>query len=244
MDDPGDEEHALTITATIEYYEITADGNLIHQPPLSTSITLSVKPDSQFDDQTVSEGEYISASMKPEYVDDDFNLYLYDPNGTLRDSSELGAGQTETVSTTADIEGYWKLNVDPTHDNGFYRLKINIYISSGECPILYVWNGTDQVSEGLLSIHNSDGIDIVYNHTLVPQSENGAYLLRLVEHPQTISHIDQVKLYAIIEEKTLNGKKLIELPLIYAWHSEYGNVLSQLLLSDYWKTEILGRRLE
>jgi hypothetical protein len=33
---------------------------------------------------------------------------------------------------------------------------------------------------------------------------------------------------------------VIELPLIWAWHSEYGNVLSQLLFSDHWKTDTLG----
>jgi len=64
---------------------------------------------------------------------------------------------------------------------------------------------------------------------------NDEYLLRLIEHPQTISHIDQVRLFAILEDKTL-----IELPLILAIHSENGDVLPQLLSSDDWKTDILG----
>jgi len=89
----------------------------------------------------------------------------------------------------------------------------------------------------LLDIHNPEGEDVVYQHTLVstPQSVNGAYLMRLTEHPQTHSYIDQVKLYAMLEDGMM-----IKLPLIYAWHSEDGNVLPQLLFSDEWKTDTLG----
>lgn len=110
----------------------------------------------------------------------------------------------------------------------------------GGCPILSVWNGTDYFEEGLLDIHNSDGVDVTYEHTLVttPQRENGAYLLRLTEHPQTHSYIDEVKLYAIFEDGTMK-----ELPLIWAWHSEDGNVLPQLLHSDDWKADTLGADL-
>jgi len=107
----------------------------------------------------------------------------------------------------------------------------------GGCPILYVYDGTEYVCEGLLNIHNPKGMDVVYRHTLTaaPKRVKGTYLFRLVEHPQTISHIDQVKLYAILKDGTT-----IELPLIYAWHSDYGNVLPQLLFSDEWKVEELG----
>ncbi|NWF87036.1 hypothetical protein HXY32_04425 [Candidatus Bathyarchaeota archaeon] len=107
----------------------------------------------------------------------------------------------------------------------------------GGCPILYVYDGSEYIHEGLLDIHDPDGIDVTTNHTLVttPMRVQSAYRLRLIEHPQTISHIDQVKLYAILPDETL-----IELQLIGAWHSEYGNVLPQLLFSDGWKTETLG----
>ena len=120
----------------------------------------------------------------------------------------------------------------------FYNLYVNVYYpSGGGCPILYVWNGSDYAYEGLLNIHNPDGVDVIINHTLVtmPAWVNGVYKLRLVEHPQTHSQIDQVKLYAILEDS-----EAVKLPLIYAWHSEYGNILPQLLLSDEWKTETLG----
>jgi len=49
------------------------------------------------------------------------------------------------------------------------------------------------------------------------------------------SYIDQVKLYAILEDGNMK-----ELPLIYAWHSEDGNVLPQLLHSDEWKADTVG----
>jgi len=110
-------------------------------------------------------------------------------------------------------------------------------VTGGGCPILSVWNGTDYYEEGLLDIHNPEGIDLITNHTLVstPQRLDGAYLMRLTEHPLTHSYIDEVKLYATTENGTT-----IELPLIWARHSEYGNVLPQLLFSDEWKTETLG----
>ena len=109
--------------------------------------------------------------------------------------------------------------------------------SGGGCPILHVYNGSSYINEGLLDIHNPEGIDITRNHTLTttPKPSYGLYLIRLVEHPQTISHIDQVKLYAILEDETT-----LQLPLLWAWHSEYGFVLPRLLFSDNWKTETLG----
>jgi len=109
----------------------------------------------------------------------------------------------------------------------------------GGCPILSVYDG-EYVEEGLLNIHNPEGIDVVYQHTLVttPQRVNGAYWLRLTEHHQTHSYMDEVNLYAILEDGTN-----IKLPLVYACHSEDGNVLPQLLHSDDWKADTLGAEL-
>ncbi|MGB9694232.1 MAG: hypothetical protein ACPLYF_05250 [Fervidobacterium sp.] len=110
----------------------------------------------------------------------------------------------------------------------------------GGCPILYVFDGEEYVEEGLLNIHNPNGTDVTAFHTLRtrPQTVHNTLMLRLVEHPQTHSYIDQVKLYAELE----NGQ-LIELKLVSATHSEYGNVLPQLLFSDDWKTDALGADL-
>ena len=54
----------------------------------------------------------------------------------------------------------------------------------------------------------------------------------MTEHPQTHSYIDQVKLFATLEDGTT-----IQLPLISAVHSEHGNVLPQLLRSDDVRTD-------
>jgi hypothetical protein len=107
----------------------------------------------------------------------------------------------------------------------------------GGCPMLSVYDGTDYVEEGLLDIHNPEGVDMVYEHTLVttPERADGAHLMRLTEHPKTHSFIDQVKLYAMLEDGTMK-----ELPLTWAWHSEDGNVLPQLLHSDEWKADTSG----
>ena len=117
---------------------------------------------------------------------------------------------------------------------------LKAYFKEKYCPILFVWNGTDYDEEGLLNIHDPDGIDLVYNHTLItePAWAKGRYQFRLVEHQKTHSYIDQVKLYATLEDGTE-----IELPLTYGWHSEHGNLLPQLLFSDEWKTDILGADL-
>lgn len=111
------------------------------------------------------------------------------------------------------------------------------YTYGGGCPILSVFDGSKYVTEGLLDIHNPYGEDVIKEHILstTPEQVNHAYLLKLTEHPETHSYIDQVKLYAVLQDG-----KVVERPLIWAQHSEYGNVLPQLLLSDDWKTETIG----
>lgn len=102
------------------------------------------------------------------------------------------------------------------------------------CPRLYVYNGTQYVPQGLLNIHANS--DVVTSHVLnvTPATVYGMYQLCLTEHPQTISHINQVKLYA-----TLTDGTTVQLPLIYAIHSQWGNVLPQLLFNDSsWAVEV------
>jgi len=170
----------------------------------------------------------------------DFDLELYDPVGTLKAASYLGPGQKDEVSYTTDSSGYWRALMYIQSGEARYHFSVANQSGGGGgggCPILYVYNGTEYVSEGLLDIHNPDGTDIVANHTLIttPKQLRTKYLVRLTEHPQTISHIDQVRLFAILQDKTM-----IKLPLVSAIHSEHGNVLMQLLLSDDWKTDTLG----
>jgi hypothetical protein len=148
------------------------------------------------------------------------------------------AGSVDWIEFVADSVGYWYLHVNRVVSEGRYRFSVDISWPYG-CPILYFYDGQQYRSEGTLNIHNPNGNDITTDHTLraTPQSIFGTYRFKLVEHPLTNSSIDQVKLYAIFE-----GGAKIELPLVWACHSEYGNVLPQLLFSDNWKTENLGAR--
>jgi hypothetical protein len=111
--------------------------------------------------------------------------------------------------------------------------------SGGGCPIISVYDGSEFILEGLLNIHDPDGVDVTSYHILMttPQPIRGAYLIELLEHPQTDSRIDNVGLYAILE-----NQEWIKLSLISAWHSEEGNVKSELKFSDDEKTQILGAK--
>jgi len=166
----------------------------------------------------------------------DFDLQLYDPVGYLKAGSYLGWGYTDSVSYTADSTGYWRIKIYIYDSEGQYFFLVSVAWPRG-CPYLYVYDGKEYVNEGLLDIHNPEGTDVVYNHTLIttPKRVKGEYWLRLVEHPKTHSYIDQVKFYAVLQDKTI-----IELPLISAVHSEYGDVLQQLLFSDDWKVDLVG----
>lgn len=146
-----------------------------------------------------------------------------------------GPGQSTTFYSTDTGSG--TVRATATHVNTRTgSASVTVYTGGG-CPMLYVYDGSEFVYEGLLDIHNPDGIDIVFNHTLTtePSRRGGKYRFRIIEHSQTHSFIDQVKLYAMLEDGTL-----VKLPLIRAVHSEDGDVLPQLLFSDDWKTDTLG----
>jgi parallel beta-helix repeat protein len=107
------------------------------------------------------------------------------------------------------------------------------------CPFLYVYDGEEYVNEGLLNIDSPTGSDISVNHTLntQPQRVGDTYLFQLVESQLTVSHVDQVALYAVLEDGTT-----VKLSLNSAWHKDQGNVLPQLLDDDGWRTDLLGAR--
>jgi len=107
----------------------------------------------------------------------------------------------------------------------------------GGCPTLFVHDGTGYISEGLLDIHNLDGEDILTYHILEtrPESINNNYYLKLEEHPLTISYIDNVRLYV-----KLPYGRLINLPLLFAEHSNLGDVKDLLRVSDNIRVTELG----
>ncbi|MFW9969450.1 MAG: S8 family serine peptidase [Candidatus Odinarchaeota archaeon] len=105
------------------------------------------------------------------------------------------------------------------------------------CPILSVFDGEKYVEEGLLDIHNSDGIDVIYSHTLntPPGLINNRYILRLTEHHKTMSHIDKVELWG-----QLSNGRMMKLHLLSAIHNELGQVKNLLWFSDERKIDMLG----
>jgi hypothetical protein len=108
----------------------------------------------------------------------------------------------------------------------------------GGCPVLSVYDGEQYIDEGLLDIHVEEGgEDVTLEHQLInpPEPVKHKYVFRLMEHQKTHSYIDLVQLWATLE----NGDK-IKLPLVFAVHSEDGNVKSELLFSDEVKTDIIG----
>lgn len=180
-----------------------------------------------------------------------FSTSTEDGDGNLAGYEfDWGDGTTST-SLYGTMCHYWQYRglyevkaraVDTTNKWSNWSEPSFIHIAEGGsggsgCPILHVWNGSSYVCEGLLNIHNADCLDVVANRGLVsvPQRVGAVYLFRLVEHPKTHSYIDQVKLYAVIEDHWL-----LPLPLVYAQHSEDGNVLLPLLFSDDWRVSEAG----
>jgi len=107
----------------------------------------------------------------------------------------------------------------------------------GGCPILSVYDGEGYYDDGLLDIHDPNGIDQVTTHSLriIPEPINNRYLLRLTEHPKTISHLDKVEFYG-----RLPDGQLVLLSLKSATHSSLGNVKQTLKSSDDIRVDILG----
>jgi hypothetical protein len=105
----------------------------------------------------------------------------------------------------------------------------------GGCPILSVHDGNEYIEEGLLDIHATDDVTITERLSITPAIRGSHYKLRLTEHHQKISHIDNVKLYG-----RLQSGSIIELPLIYAHHSAKGNVKQLLRFSDNLRVDTLG----
>jgi len=188
-------------------------------------------------------GTYYSYSTKTTDADGDKVKYKFDwGDGSYTYTGYYSSGVTVSRSHKWSTTEYKYVRVKACDEYGKWSgwsSSLRVWISSGGggCPILSVYDGSEYVEEGLLDIHNPEGVDMVYEHTLVtmPERVDGAYLMRLTEHPKTHSFIDQVKLYAMLEDGTLK-----ELPLIWACHSEEGNVLPMLLHSDEWKADTLG----
>lgn len=105
----------------------------------------------------------------------------------------------------------------------------------GGCPILTVFTGDGYTTQGLLDIHSDHDIVRAFylNVQAVPLGDR--FLMRLTEHHQTISHVDQARIFV----RVCDGE-LVELPLVRAIHSEKGDVSQALLYSDNMRVDELG----
>ena len=165
----------------------------------------------------------------------DNNLWLVDdteaPYQWIWDTTGYSPGSYHTITSIAyDYAGNY------AEDQITVRIR-TIGGGGGGCPILFVYDGTEYIEEVLLDIHNPEGIDVETIHTLItkPEAINQRYLLRLIEHPKTISHIDKVQLFG-----RLPHGQLTPLSLTSAVHSALGQVKWTLLLSDDVRVDILG----
>ncbi len=187
-------------------------------------------------------GQSIYISMTPP-LNQDFNLFLYNPNGAVKASSMRGPGQMEEISYTINLGGYWRIRVTGTSGEGQYSLFFGTAPPGGgeSCPTLFSWNGTAYLDHGVIPIHNSSGQDIIRQ---IPLTNRDIGLvdykaeLRLREGWPGLnfseSYIDQVKLYAIDAQGNCHL-----CPLINATHGRLGNVLPRLYFSDDWKAQTL-----
>jgi len=163
--------------------------------------------------------------------DDDWDDDTADPYEWTLDTTEYPNGELTIQCKAWDAQGNWDLDqITVTVLNGGGG-------GGGGCPILFVYDGEEYVDEGLLNIHNPDGIDVVANHTIItaPGIVNHRYLFRLIEHNKTISHIDQVQL----KGRLPNGN-LVTLHLFSAVHSSFGEVKWMVRSSDDNRVKILG----
>jgi hypothetical protein len=97
----------------------------------------------------------------------------------------------------------------------------------GECPTLFVWNGTHYADEGVLDIHAESDITVQHEIQNTLTLKGLVYSLELRELDNFTSHLDQVKLYAVDDQ----GEWHLS-PLIYAVHSELGWVTWKLRFDD------------
>lgn len=225
--DNNTEDHSIKITATLEYCYYNTNHEIFTEE-ISTSVNLNVEIGRTL---TISAGSGGTTDPAP-------GPYTY----------SYGESVTVTASTYSGYAfTHWVLDGETTYGNPItvtmnsdHTLRACFQYNGGGgsgCPILSVYSGTGYVEEGLLDIHNPDGIDQITSHVLIhtPEPVEHRYLLRLTEHPQTYSHLDQVRLFAMLT----NGTE-VKLSLVSAIHSEDGNVKQELLVSDDVRAVMLG----
>ncbi len=149
-----DKTHSITITTELTYFSVDigvpeAPDPPVFQPTINASTTLTVVPDVGDNLATaklVTPGNYrgcldgtdtvdvykvyvgssmvLHLTMKPPN-NTNFNLYLYNPSGTLVKYSEEGTNVTEEISYPTTVGGNWSIKVNRVTGRGTYNLTID-----------------------------------------------------------------------------------------------------------------------
>ena len=205
-------------------------------PPLTIRIT------NPFNGATVSNSYCITASVTASVGVQKVEFYIDD---VLKYTDSNGGDGWKYYWYSRIVDNGWHTITSKVYDDLGRTASDthNVFVSNtysgggGGCPILSVYDGEQYIEEGLLDIHNPDGIDVLYEHELItqPVKVDNHFLLRLEEHPKTISHIDKVELWG-----ELSNGRMIRLSLVSAIHSEAGEVRFLLWFSDDRKIDELG----
>lgn len=193
-------------------------------------------------------GALISITMTPP-SGYDYDLYLYDPSGTLKAFSMKWGDATESISYTADSTGYWRIRIYVWQYNGVgvYTFKAPII---GSCPYIYAWNGTkfnfmaDVLGPGGLaypdvSLRYDFRAPNPHDFAVIPgemlQAVNGTYVIELAEHASEIAYIDAVRLVAVdhpVGYEIYSPTVMTQIPLPFEYRTAY-NPISPITAAKY-----------
>jgi hypothetical protein len=136
----------------------------------------------------------------------DFNLTLYGLNPNL----PLAQGNNIQYSASS---GYYYVEVGWVAGSGIYKLTVGDVSGGGGCPFVCPWNGLGYaVDNNLLSrAESSNGSDVqdyyMFQQPIVPNYTNpcfSIYSLKISEFENEHDYLNQIKLYSIDHDKSLN----------------------------------------
>jgi hypothetical protein len=211
-----------------DIYEAWSDWSppltVIINPTLTISASYGGTTDPAPGTYTYSYGSSVTVTAIPNSWNDwKFDCWLLDNNSILYYCNPI----TVTMNSDHNLKAYFIPS-----DGG---------AGGGQCPTLFVWNGSAYVDYGVMNIHNPTGEDVTREVPIQAEDvgiSNYKALFRLREGWEGLnfseSVIDQVKLYAVDSQ----GNRYL-CPLTSAKHSTLGNVLPRLLASDDYRVQIL-----
>ena len=239
-DPQNDQDHDLTVTAELQYYEYDPDRTIVATPTITTSVDLKLtrevgddiddpkevvldtyyyayvgaSDEADFYTAHVPSGKFIHTWIIFESGDNrDFDLYLYDPNNQLRAWSNRTI-PIESITLTADITGYWFVEVRWRSGRGIYKFMFSLEEpppsngGGGGCPYVSTWDGTRWWLDNNLmpAAEHSNGTDVIDYYKLqqpLVLNDDGTYCLLLSEFEQEHDFFDQVKLLAVDHEPSV-----------------------------------------